>query len=339
MRAAGGLRSRVVVAAVAALVAVALAVVFGVWLAPLDETFALLGQFAAPAAVLAAVAAGAAAVLRRRALLISAAAVTVALGAPLLGQLFAPPPSAPPGVETVRLYLANTGRQTRSADAVVRSVRAARADVVALVEVSPELRAALPRRLPEYAYVVDGSTAWDRPRAHRGLLVLSRWPLRKASEIDPAAASPAERAAVLRRVLAPEHVGALDVEVQAPSGVLRLVAGHVRRPWPFSPRGLHAAKVSDLGRTVRDGDIRRTVLVGDFNATPATPALREMAQATGLRPARSVPGTWPAVVPPLFRIGIDNVFAGPAWTIVERRLAAPTGSDHAPVLVRLAPVG
>jgi endonuclease/exonuclease/phosphatase (EEP) superfamily protein YafD len=92
------------------------------------------------------------------------------------------------------------------------------------------------------------------------------------------------------------------------------------------------------------------VLAGDFNATldhltglgksgPDTVgSCRDVAAATG----NAAVGTWPTSVPALVGAPIDHVLATRNWTPTGFRVLAgedAAGSDHRPVLARLAPAG
>ena len=92
------------------------------------------------------------------------------------------------------------------------------------------------------------------------------------------------------------------------------------------------------------------VLAGDFNATldhltglgtgrsGTVGACRDVAAATG----NAAVGTWPTNVPALVGAPIDHVLATPNWRATGFRVLAgedAAGSDHRPVLARLAPAG
>lgn len=336
----GALKQRLIDGALAASVVSSAMVLIAHWLGGFDDRADVVGQFAGPAFTMVCFAALAATLLRRPRPACAAALVAAGLFSALFGQWF-PTRPAPAGTEasSVRVYLANVGRQTRDFRPLAASVRAADPDVVVLVEVNDAGRRVAPALLPEYPHVVDAATAWDRKGGHGQKLVLSRTPLRKALEIKPWRATPEQHADIVRRVLSTGYVGTLDVETTTAGGSMRLLVGGASRPWPFYPRGRHAAQVDSLVETVARGDARRTVLLGDFNATPAGENLRRLSRRTALSPAPAVLGTWPAALPGVLGISLDNVFVGEAWRVERRRLGRATGSDHRPVVVDLVPAG
>lgn len=78
-----------------------------------------------------------------------------------------------------------------------------------------------------------------------------------------------------------------------------------------------------------------SLLVGDLNATPWSTAFAPL-QAQGWRRSTTLAPTWPDG--PLLALGlpIDHVLASPDWTRVEAAVGPSIGSDHRPVLARLA---
>lgn len=333
----GKARPRAVAVALWTAVALSALVALAHALSGLDERVELLGKFAAPALTVASTAAllAAAAGLARAA--VAAAGVALALFAGQYGQWFPPAPPARDGAAPLVVYLANVGRHTTDLQPLAKSIRAAAPDVVVLVEADGRVRDRLRPLLPAYPHVADGSTPWDGGRGTRGRLVLSRYPLVKASEVTPDRATAAQRRVILARELAPGNVGAADASVLAPQGRLRILAVQVHRPWPFAAPGYHAEQIDSVVASVRRGRQAETLLLGDFNAPPAARNLRRLARETGLRPAPAPLGTWPAVLPAPLRISLDNAFAGSDWTIVSRSLGRPTASDHQPVVLVLKP--
>jgi endonuclease/exonuclease/phosphatase (EEP) superfamily protein YafD len=79
------------------------------------------------------------------------------------------------------------------------------------------------------------------------------------------------------------------------------------------------------------------VVAGDFNASPWTPAHAGML-GLGLvdtRPGFGVQASWPSYAW-FLRVPIDHVLTTPGLVTLERRLGDAAGSDHRPVVVRLA---
>ena len=299
-------RSRLIAAGLGLGAAGALAAAACALLAERHYLFDIVAQFAAPALTGACVGAVlSAAALRPR----IAAAWLVAIAGLLVAmqpQLRPFPPGAGPAT---RVYFNNVYVMNPRPAQLAASIEDADADVVALVEVGPRherAAAAVLARYPHRLSAVTGAFQGKTPR----ILFASRAPL---------------------RVLANERRDGLavtEVEVTAASGPFRLIAVHLTRPWPFDDPRAQDRQAARLARRVMAGDVGRTVLVGDFNAVPAGAVLRRFSRETGLRPLAAPTGTWPAWVPPGFRVGIDNALAGPALSLSDRRVGAVTGSDH-----------
>ena len=82
----------------------------------------------------------------------------------------------------------------------------------------------------------------------------------------------------------------------------------------------------------------RLVIMGDFNATPWCPAMKQLVKALQLRNARTGRGintTWPAFFPFLFRIPIDHVLVSANLGVADFGAQRRVGSDHLPTLTVL----
>jgi endonuclease/exonuclease/phosphatase (EEP) superfamily protein YafD len=78
------------------------------------------------------------------------------------------------------------------------------------------------------------------------------------------------------------------------------------------------------------------VVIGDLNATPGSWHYRRLLQRSGLRSSRDGRGiqpTWPAPLPRVFRIPIDDALLSPEIAVTDRRLGPFIGSDHYPIIL------
>ena len=222
------------------------------------------------------------------------------------------------GSETVTLLSSNLEFGAGNAEDIVQGVHDRKADVVVLVELTPQavtrLKAAgLDEALP---YVVGTPEAGTT-----GAAIRSRWPL---TLID-----------------AGKGVGgSLFWEpyalVQRPGGAFRVKAIHTRQPI-VSARGWH----QDLDR-IHDWQLAQPadqplLLAGDFNASQSHPAFRTMLD--GLTDAHRATGggwvrTWPQGrrIPPF--VQLDHVL-GRGVTAVDAGVTAVRGTDHAAVWATL----
>ena len=125
------------------------------------------------------------------------------------------------------------------------------------------------------------------------------------------------------------------------SGPYDVVGVHLG--WPIGPiqRSQWMELAALIGRLPQD----RTILAGDFNATPWGFTMRRGERELGLirrdRALASFPAIWKADGPvrsPIAILPIDHVYAGPGWATVKVERGPELGSDHYPVIVTLAPV-
>jgi len=83
------------------------------------------------------------------------------------------------------------------------------------------------------------------------------------------------------------------------------------------------------------------VVIGDFNATPWSHAVRAMRMRSGLHDSltgRGLQPTWPSGGGPLM-IPIDHAHHSDGLVVVERSTGPPLGSAHRPLLVEFARAG
>ncbi|AQR61369.1 endonuclease [Brevundimonas sp. LM2] len=274
----------------------------------------ILAQFVA-SAMLGTVLVGAMAVILR---LWVATAMSAAIGALLLvagaPQWFPPKGTAAPDAAAFSLYSANVWIGNRDVAALARSVAAADADVVVLIEVGEPMVGGLDRVLGAYPHRWTGPI---RPggRASRQAFA-SRYPLRPVAGV---ATQMDSRGAV----------------VETPAGPVTVVGVHLTRPWPYRIQWEQIRQAQGVAgwRAAYPGPL---IVAGDFNSVSSARVGRQIQAETGLIPAPGWPGTWPTALPSAAAMTIDQVYRSPDLALVERRLGQRNGSDHRPVITRFA---
>jgi len=236
----------------------------------------------------------------------------VALAAPL--PLLTASPAAPSGVRTADgLVVASANIQYRNPDAreMVAWLRMEKVDLAVVLEVAR-------------AHVRELEAMADYP--HRrivpdegpfGIAVLSRHPLAEVKVIEGAAGIPR-----------------IEAVVQLARDRVRLIALH---PMPPLRTEDHFARNRTL-RALADAAAASgepSILAGDLNATPWSSAFAGLSDR-GLRRASGLAPTWPAVAAGLMGIPIDHVLVTRQWQVVASGRGPNLGSDHLPVLVKLA---
>jgi endonuclease/exonuclease/phosphatase (EEP) superfamily protein YafD len=237
----------------------------------------------------------------------------------LFALLLAPLPwwSAAPRMENavdsraeIAVAAVNVHVSTRDAAALARWLASTSVDLVVVSEVSPAFAESL-ERLPGFPHreVAPAENPF-------GIAVLSRFPMDAVAVRDA------------------DGVARIEARVDTGVGCVELFAVHPMPP--MSPR-LYAARNQLLrdvaGRAVQQGVPR--LVVGDFNATPWSSAFSILAKH-GMRRASGLQPTWPSRWGGWFGIPIDHVVGSGHWRVLEARIGSELGSDHRPLLARLA---
>ncbi|MCC6286000.1 MAG: endonuclease/exonuclease/phosphatase family protein [Phycisphaerales bacterium] len=171
------------------------------------------------------------------------------------------------------------------------------------------------RRLPDTA-----KSGWR--------LVLTRWP----QQGGPDFAGGAEDAA---------HGGMHVMVVDRPAGAFGLVQVNPESPRTLARWRAGNARVEGAINAIRERLMPRgvpVIVAGDLNASPTGARSARLARGADLaraKPRFVLDGTFPAGLPAVFRLPIDDVFASPGVGLVEWRVLPSCGSDHRAVLVRL----
>ena len=130
------------------------------------------------------------------------------------------------------------------------------------------------------------------------------------------------------------------VEVRLPTtvGEVALLGIHPLSPTNERRSGIRDAQL-DYAAQWAQAEEGRSVVVGDFNATPWSWSFRRIETEAGLVNSLDgfgVQATFPAGVNPLFRVPIDHLLHSDGLEVIDRRLGPSFGSDHYPLFVELA---
>lgn len=218
-----------------------------------------------------------------------------------------------PNQPIVRVYSANLWVFNTDVAAMRRSIVAADADILVLIEVGEapagridELLAGYPNR------TAIGRTR--RPGDHARSIIASRYPILQRLP---------DRA---------DGLSAVGATVQTPIGPINVFGVHLTRPWPYQYQWGQISQVMALSERRTAAPPHPVIAAGDFNSVATARIGRQIQTDMGLIPAPGWPGTWPSQIPAFAGITIDQVYRSPDLALFTRRLGQPTGSDHRPVI-------
>ena len=219
-----------------------------------------------------------------------------------------------PDAAILRVYSANLFYLNNDTARIRRSIEAADADIVVLIELASDPALRIDELLEGYPHRA-ASMRLDQTRGPSRSVIASRWPL--TVRADP-----------------PDGLHAVAATVRTPLGPVNVVGVHLTRPWPFQHSWGQISQTMALDAIVEDftGPV---IVAGDFNSVSSARVGKQVQRDIGLRPAPGFPGTWPSDLPSAVGITIDQVYASPDLAFVSRRLGLATGSDHRPVVTEL----
>ncbi len=258
---------------------------------------------------------------RYRLLLASAPLVLVTVGPTLMGfRPRTPPPAAGETFTVMSVNLLVSNRHTAS---ILDEIRAAAPDVLLLQEYTEHWHAAMKEGIgAEYPFV-----AAVRREDSFGIAIYSRRPFLQPVETDlplGSADEPQIRAVI---AIAETPVAFYNVHPLPPRNLSYFTEGRLQ--------------IADLAELVGAEQLP-LVLSGDFNFTENSPQF-DLLASLGLVETHELAGwgrgaTWP--VHAIFRwlpgLRLDRIFVSGGLTAIESRTGTGRGSDHRPVIARIA---
>jgi endonuclease/exonuclease/phosphatase (EEP) superfamily protein YafD len=215
---------------------------------------------------------------------------------------------------TLSLLAVNVRARNAEHAGLLESIAETHPDVVLVVEFTPRWGEHLASLTAKYPYQIR------HPRSDNfGIALYSRHPLETAGEL------------MLGSTVA------IDARIVAPRGNVRVIGVHLRPPMSRALARERNAQLAALAAHVAAID-EPLVVLGDINTTPYSPYFARFLETSGLRDARSAFGlgfTWPTSFP-LLGIPIDYCLVRNGLTVAQYARLSAFGSDHYPVLTRLA---
>jgi endonuclease/exonuclease/phosphatase (EEP) superfamily protein YafD len=218
------------------------------------------------------------------------------------------------GAPTLSFMAVNVQYDNSEDAGLLQSIAATAPDVVVVVELTTRWEERLASLAAKYPHQIRH----PQPDAF-GIALYSRYPVERASELT-----------LVSTV-------AIDARIATPRGDVRVIGVHLRPPKSRALAHERNAQLTALAMHVAAIDGPLAVL-GDFNISPYSPYFTEWLAATGLHDAReglSLDFSWPTFFP-LLGVPIDYCLVRDGLTVAQYARLPPFGSDHYPVLARLA---
>ncbi len=259
-----------------------------------------------------------AAMLRARRAAAGALVLALANAAPLVpyaGSAFSATAAGPGDLKVLTLNL--WGRRT-DPQAFQELLRREDPDIVLLTELPRSLRHLLSGLDERYPYQL-----LERHASSRDVMLLSRWrPVRWEFDRSSGPSRP-----VLAADLCPE----------AGEPCVRLIGLHAVRPFGHR-RANRDRQYAAAARLAAAGPHLPTVLMGDLNVTPWAASFARLLEESGLEDAsgqRRGAATWRSRSL-LLGLPLDHILTSPEVAVIDSYLGRNVGSDHFPVVARLA---
>jgi endonuclease/exonuclease/phosphatase (EEP) superfamily protein YafD len=239
------------------------------------------------------------------------------------------------GRPVLKLVNLNLWYDNENLDRVADYLIASGADVVGLVEATPDSKAALARLKTVYPHSLD--CVGSLPKCQS--MLLSKFPLTNTY------AGPIDGRYPTIAIAAVQMPGGAAVTV----GVTHVLTpfARLREPILWVDPGLPAPRFADAPDLEQShqaanlaGFLQRQapdlVLVGDFNSAPWSPLQQAFRADTGLDNRGHFLPSWPTLIWPIFRLPLDPVFVRGHAQVTAIRLGPNVGSDHLPIEAEIA---
>lgn len=226
---------------------------------------------------------------------------------PLAGIAQSTQPNRTLAIASWNVFIQNDQYET-----IIETINSLDADVLLLIEVTPEHRKGLESLAKSYPY-----SLWAPRNNTQGLAILSRVPGTKSREL----------------VMGSSQMLALDVRI--PAGEyskvpIRLLGVHTASPNEHGRFRVRDQQLADIAEWVKQSD-GESIVLGDMNITPWSDAFKELLSSTSLVDSRRYRGyfaTWPCGLG-IVGIPIDHALVSPGLKILDRHCGFPTlDSDH-----------
>ncbi len=236
-----------------------------------------------------------------------------------LASIFLPATQPQPGRQTITIMSMNVWGDNRQFQQVIDQIERVSPDVLLLIEYSNQwhnqtktLYSTYPHRMLE-------------PRWHGyGIALFSKLPLEETEVWQ-----------LTRKIT---DVPALSATVKLGDQSLRIAGLHTMSPTNSLRMQLRTQQMNEIADLLKSVN-EPSVLIGDFNCTPWSPFLKELAKSCSYRDSRQGQGylaSWNTGLPWLFWIPIDHALVSKEVHVHQRNTGEACGSDHLPTIIELS---
>lgn len=242
---------------------------------------------------------------------------------------------AQPGGRALKVVSANVWYRNDSFDAALNYFESSNADVIAVIEASPQWEKAADALAAKYPYRVGCLDAMPPCE----MLLLSRYAFVKSFAGRIEGHSPVIAWGEIVFGGKPVVVAATHLSWPLKAAVGNAGAGTAGTLQPPVLRGAQPLLQSQQAHSLAEY-LKRLgpdlVLMGDFNSVPWSRTLTALRAATGLQDAGPMVPTWPSWQPQWVRLPIDHIMTRGALTRLDFKSGSYIGSDHLPVEAEIA---
>lgn len=214
--------------------------------------------------------------------------------------------------KTLTIASWNVFIQNNEFDVIQKTVQSLDADIILLIEVTPEHRRGLDQLNKSYPH-----SLWAPRSNTQGLAILSRVPGIKFREL----------------VMGKSQMLALEAMIPAGSYAaepIRFLGVHTASPNQNGRFRVRDQQLEDVANWVKQSD-SESIVIGDLNITPWSDGFKDLLARTKLVDSRRYRGyfaTWPCGLG-IVGIPIDHALVSPGLGIIDRECGFPTvDSDH-----------
>jgi endonuclease/exonuclease/phosphatase (EEP) superfamily protein YafD len=304
-----------------------------IWYEPETPRIAVVEQFALQLGVMACLSVLLALAMRRWARLILLVALTATLSWPMFGERGAAAAVSEPA--RLKMVSANLWHSAPSHQRTIEALLASDADIIGLIEVTPNWRPVIAPLLAKYPYRVD---CFDS-EPECVTMLLSRLPIRKPFAGRVWKATPIVAGGELSWNGRPITVFAThwfrplarsDASLWGEDDAARaayLAAG--------LPATRQAGQAGLFAKFLNREAGRDVIVLGDLNSAPWSRLQRAFRARTGLDNEAGWVATWPSFLPWPLRLPIDHILARGHLVVTKFEAGPRTDSDHFPAVAEI----